>query len=361
MKNVFTIEPNAAFLDTLAEELWRRADGDGLQLSQNLVLLPTRRACRYLGASFARLAGDRPVLLPRLRPLGDSDEDEMAFADDTIIDLPPAIAPLKRLMLLTQQVQKRDPAMSCDQAAQAAEALAKFLDQIQIERCDIGKLPTLVAKADLAQHWQQTLHFLDIVTRFWPAIVREQGCIDPQERRNTVLTAQAAIWRQTPPPYPVIAAGSTGSVPATAELLDVIAAMPQGAVILPGLDRAMDNLSWDEITDTHPQHGLKKLLEKIGVDRADVRDFGAPTPASARAQLIRESMRPAKTAQGWRELRGILTGECARGLTRLTLDHPQEEAQVIALRLRAFLETPDKTAAFITADRGLAMRVAALL
>ena len=38
-------------------------------------------------------------------------------------------------------------------------------------------------------------------------------------------------------PYPVIAAGSTGTVPATARLLATIASLPNGAVVLPGLDK----------------------------------------------------------------------------------------------------------------------------
>src|SRR5256885_7498107 len=43
----------------------------------------------------------------------------------------------------------------------------------------------------------------------------------------------------------VIAAGSTGSIPATAELLKTIAQLPNGAVVLPGLDSDLDEPSWD--------------------------------------------------------------------------------------------------------------------
>ena len=43
---------------------------------------------------------------------------------------------------------------------------------------------------------------------------------------------------------PVIAAGSTGSIPATAELIATIARLPHGAVVLPGLDTDLDEESW---------------------------------------------------------------------------------------------------------------------
>jgi ATP-dependent helicase/nuclease subunit B len=362
VKNLFTIDPDLPFLDTLATELWQKTKGDGAELSRTLILLPTRRACRNLGTAFARVAAGKPVLLPRMRPLGDVDEDEITFADTESLDIPPALAPLKRLMLLTQQVQRRDPALSWDQAALAAEALARFLDQIQIEQCDISQLPILVTEQELAEHWQQTLLFLEIITKNWPLILAEQGCLDPAQRRNAVLAAQAELWHKHPPAFPIIAAGSTGSVPATAALLDVIATLPLGAVILPGLDRHLENEAWDEIEDTHPQHSMKRLLEKMGVDRSTVADFSttAHTPSS-RVKLLSEAMRPAGLTEAWRGLRGQLGQEAVTGLTRLTLDHPQEEAQVIALRLRELLETPDKTAAFVTADRALAVRVAVLL
>ncbi|MDE1900085.1 MAG: PD-(D/E)XK nuclease family protein [Alphaproteobacteria bacterium] len=361
VKNVFTIDPQLPFLDTLAREIVRRHGGGGLDMADTLVLLPTRRACRHLGEAFARLAQGKPVLLPRLQPLGDIDEDDMAFADAAGIDVPPAIPAMKRLMLLTQQVQRRDPSLSYDQAAQAADALARFLDQIQIERCDIGRLPELVKERELAAHWEQTIEFLHIVTQFWPGILAAEGCVDPAARRNAVLQAQADMWRRQPPVHAVIAAGSTGSVPATADLLDVIAGLPRGAVILPGLDRSMENDAWDEVGDTHPQHSMKRLLQKMDVDRRAVQNWGDAAPASPRVLLINEAMRPAALTETWRDLRGALTADGTAGLERLTLDHPHEEAQAIALRLRAFVETPHGTAALVTADRGLAARVAAQL
>ena len=362
LRNLYTIGADTSFLDTLAAEIWRQAEGDGFRLSRTLVLLPTRRACRHLGAAFGRIAAGKPVLLPRMRPLGDVDEEEMSFADESGFDIPPAIAPLKRLMLLTQQVQRRDPTLSWDQAAEGAQALSRFLDQIQIEKCDVGLLPQLVEEQELAEHWQQTVLFLEIVTKNWPLILADQGCLDPAERRNAVMQAQTDLWRKQPPDFPVIAAGSTGSIPSTAELLDVIASLPQGAVVLPGLDLALDDDAWDAITDTHPQHSMKRLLEKLGVDRAAVQPFGAEPPVkSPRVWLMSEAMRPAALTETWRGLRGKLDKTAVAGLSCLTLTHPQEEAQVIALRLRAFLETPNKTAAFITADRSLAMRVASLL
>ena len=42
----------------------------------------------------------------------------------------------------------------------------------------------------------------------------------------------------------MIAAGSTGSMPSTAKFLHAVAALPQGAVVLPGLDTDLDDDAW---------------------------------------------------------------------------------------------------------------------
>ena len=118
---------------------------------------------------------------------------------------------------------------------------------------------------EYAQHWQITLEFLKILTEIWPTILELEGAIDAAQRRNLVLKAQAEAWRANPPPGPVIAAGSTGTIPATADLLEVIAKLPQGCIVLPGLDQAMDEDSWAAAStdDGHPQHGLASLLTKL--------------------------------------------------------------------------------------------------
>ncbi|WP_163317514.1 hypothetical protein, partial [Enterobacter hormaechei] len=51
----------------------------------------------------------------------------------------------------------------------------------------------------------------------------------------------------TNPRGPVIAAGSTGSMPATAKFLHAVASLPHGAVVLPGLDTDLDDDAWRTI------------------------------------------------------------------------------------------------------------------
>src|SRR4029077_5390725 len=84
------------------------------------------------------------------------------------------------------------------------------------------------------RYWQLPLEFLKIAREAWPAILTERGAIEPAARRDALINAGAARLA-THKDGPVIAAGSTGSMPATAELIATIARLPHGAVVLPGL------------------------------------------------------------------------------------------------------------------------------
>ncbi len=384
--NVFTIPSTRPFVDTLAAGLLARATGGAEALARMTVLLPTRRACRALREAFLRQSGGKPLLLPRLRPIGDVDEEELVLtagefaAGDGLAEIPPAISGLRRRLLLAQLIRKfeqliqraaerGEPEVTPDQAVWLAADLARLLDEAQTERRDLRGLETLVPD-EFAAHWQHTLEFLKILTEQWPKILAAEGALDPAQHRNRLLEAQAAAWRAKPPAAPVIAAGSTGSIPATADLLKTIAGLPQGSVVLPGLDTALDDTAWSEValSPSHPQHGLARLLDHLGLARTDVEPWsGAGAEAvfaAARQSLLSAALRPA-------EAPARTPGE---GLSAETVSHafaghvaylecinPREEAAAIALALREALDTPGMTAALVTPDRDLARRVAAAM
>ena len=173
----------------------------------------------------------------------------------------------------------------------------------------------------------------------------------------------------------VIALGSTGSNPTTAKLLDAISRRARGAVILPGLDRTLDDATWrrigetgkenEEPTHTHPQYILKRLLKKLHIDRDEVRDIGTPSGRlSARCALAAQALRPADTTEQWREYRVRERDSFSSSLEGVILvEAPDErlEALALALFMRQALETPGRTAALITPDRIIARRVRAEL
>ena len=355
------------------------------------VLLPNRRACRTLQEAFLRQA-IRPdpsahadirrrgsaSLLPRLMPIGDLDSDDLSVLGGALFgaaaDIPPAIGELKRRMLLARLIMAaparggpRAGTIRLDQAAQLAAELARLLDQVETERKDLSALEGLVPES-LAEHWQLTINFLDILRRSWPEILADEGAIDPADRRNRLLDLQRAVWEASPPTTPIIAAGSTGSIPAAADLMHTIARLPRGAVYLPGLDRAPSDEDWQAIGEdpSHPQYGLAHLLTRFGITREQVVDVEVAAPTDlhqTRAEIVSAALLPAERTHGWKERAEIMlplaVGAAMAGVTRIDCQSEREEAQVIALALRRFIaEHEDGVAALVTPDRTLARRVA---
>ncbi len=365
--NLFTFPLEKPFIDVLAAHVLRVHGAEAESLARVLVLLPSHRACIAFREACLRISGGKPLLLPRMQGLGDvEDEFGEVLADESMEDLPPAIAPVKRHMLLTELVaadlRRAFPHLKADkaQAALLAKDLARLLDDMAREERDFSGLAALVPE-ELAEHWQQTVAFLEIVARHWPKILEEEGECDPIIRRGAALTALAEHWKAHPPEYPVIAAGSTGSQTATRRLLGVVAALPNGKVILPALDKALDNAAWETLVETHPQAGLKRLLAALGGERDNVQILDeitvAPSCSAERICLLRTALLPASSISQWQEQKVESTAALAH-FQRADCVDLQEEARVVALALREALETPGKTAGLVTADRTLARMVA---
>jgi len=366
---VFNIPAGLPFARSIVRTLLKQNAAKPERLAAYTILLPTRRACRTFQEIFLQETGGAPLLLPKIQPMGDVDEQDLSLslagsdALEQILSLPPAISPLRRRILLAKTIGAIEEFTSgFDQALALGDALARFLDQIIIENLAFADLADIVPE-EFSRHWQITLDFLKILSEAWPQILAEEGVIDAAERRNRLMNILSAHWETTQPQSPIIAAGSTGSIPATARLLGVIASLPNGQLILPGLDTHIDQESWDALPPSHPQYGFKALLRGIGLDKdkvalwPDLDEENVP-----RNKLASEMMRPAETAKEWafqyntasnrQQLDSALTG-----LSLIETANQREEAAMIALKFRETLEQKTNTAALITPDRKLARRV----
>ncbi len=393
---ILSIAPGVPFLPTLAKALVAgelvpgfTPGDDPLALSGVTIYVPTRRAARSLRGLFVDQSGAASAILPLIRPLGEFDEDGALFEADgaAALDLAPPIPAMDRLLHLAGLVRawkRRLPAhvaelfqeemvvpASAADALWLARDLAALMDEIETEGSDWARLAGLAPEA-LSGWWQVTLEFLTIVTEHWPLFLAGRDQSNPAAHRSALIRLEAERLRRNPPAGPVIAAGSTGSIPATAELLSVIARLPNGAVVLPGLDTGMEQRSWDVLTAPqprpavlgHPQYGLAKLLRTMDALRQDVVELGRPEPTLAtRAALVSEALRPAETTDGWAESRSHVADLDAALASVTLVEAPRErdEAAAIAIALRQAVEEPGRTAALVTGDRDLARRVAAEL
>ncbi|WP_407975975.1 double-strand break repair protein AddB [Brucella pseudogrignonensis] len=395
---LFSIPSGTAFLPAFAKALLegRLIEGfpgnasDPLALANATIYVPTRRAARALRSILVDMNPAKSAILPTIRPLGDVDEDAAFFnaATSGVFDLNPPIGKAERLLLLARLIRPwREslpahvralfgvddvsvPATTSD-AIWLARDLAGLMDQVETDNAKWSELAS-IAPDDLADWWQVTLGFLDIVTKLWPEILEERKLSNPAAHRNELIWGEVRRLRDHPPQGPVIAAGSTGSIPATAELVSVIARLPQGAVVLPGLDRDLDEGAWNLLgasddnpsTFGHPQYGLHKLLQAIGVLRKDVEHIeDMPVNKRVLERVVSEALRPAETTDAWSllnrdaDMQPQALLQSAQKIDLIETANEREEALAVALALRDAISDENKTAALVTADRNLARRV----
>lgn len=389
---VYSIAAHRGFADALVAGLVPRYREEGFGLARLTLLVPSTRAARTLSEAFIRHAGaigQGGLLMPRMIAVGDLDLDEkLGAALDPLgaDDIPPASDPMRRWLTLDRLIAEERAGEGMDPLPgrarlNLAREMARTMDRLLVEEKEISDLweseAVLDSVAGLAGHWQRAVRLFLRVTVRWQAEQAKRGEVDAATRRNLLFDRAARRWRDDPPARPIVAVGVTSASPALARLLRVVAELPQGAVVLPDLDLAMTDAAWEELglagapTEpggpvfasgdalSHPQYHLKLLLNRMGVNREEVQPWhrrGAAAADPARSRAISSLFLPPQASRAWialeakdRRLDGV------RLMASATIE---EEAQAIALLVREALEQPEKRIAVVTADRGLARRVA---
>jgi double-strand break repair protein AddB len=310
-----------------------------------------RRVKDLLTASGARL-------LPRIHLITELAQDAA---------LPPAVPPLRRRLELAKVVSGLLEAQP-DLAPRAAlydlsDSLAKLMDEMQGE----GVLPEAVSRLDVSNHsahWARTQRFLQIISPYFA----DTSAPDTEARQRMAVLRLAARWQAKPPTDPVIVAGSTGSRGTTALLMQAVAALPQGALVLPGFDFDLPAPVWEQLSDVmtsedHPQYRFRHLLDLLGKTQADVALWRDATPPdAARNRLVSLALRPAPVTDQW-----LIEGpalpdlvEATQEVTLLEAPSARIEALSIALILRKAAQD-GVSAALISPDRNLTRQVTAAL
>jgi len=405
-RRLFTIPASAPFLATFARALLDGTiipgfpdRGDPLALSSATIYVPTRRAARALTAELTRLVTEPAIFLPRILPLGALDDFETgqiftAESEAYDPDLPEAIGELDRRLALTRLIEAwsarithaivtmgdgGEPQMDGDEpfvvAATPSHAfalaceLAGVIDEFRIQGIALDDLQKLVPD-DFDRYWKITLDFLKIAFEYWPAYLDEQGLLDRVERQGRLIERRVGELKRAGSPGPQIVLGSTGTNKATADLIDAIAQLANGAVILPGLDLTMDEKAWSEVgegvAEGHPQTALKHLLGRLEASREDVAILaGESASPASREKFLGEALLPAQVTGAWQDWRAKFDAAAImamlNNISLIEAADDGEEARAIAVGLRHVLETPGRTAALMTPDRTIAQRVRAEL
>ncbi|MDJ0612033.1 MAG: double-strand break repair protein AddB [Rhizobiaceae bacterium] len=395
--NVFSVHPGSDFLHALVDAI---LDGvlvegfcpskDPFKLADATIYVPNRRAARALSSAFlARFEGSA-TLLPTIRTLGDTDDDEFGIDVDVeeFAALPTSISALDRTLQLAMLIQTwKDtlasniqklfgdetiliPTSSAD-SIRLADDLANLLTQIVQEETDWNTVNELVPD-EYADWWRLTAEFLKIIMNYWPEHLKENDLMDPAVRAVSLLRARAERYESKPPKGPVIVAGTTGSVPSTQLLLRVVGNLLDGAIVLPGVDMGMSNEAWnrlqnsrlsdDPLIESHPQFGLARTIRFLGIDRSNIVELGNTSQhLKLRSDLVSTALALSDFSADWHlNLDATTPKDRSKAFEKTALIeavNERQEALAIAIAMREVLEDETSNAALVTPDRSLAQRV----
>src|ERR1700752_2736220 len=156
------------------------------RLARATLYLPTRRAGRLAHGIFLDVLGTDAAILPRIVALGDIDEDELAFTEDTEpggiapLDIPPQLGELERrpalahLVAAWAKIPATSPLVVGGPASTLALAtdLARLIDDMVTRGVDWKALDGLVPD-QLDRYWQYSLEFLRIARIAYPGHLDE--------------------------------------------------------------------------------------------------------------------------------------------------------------------------------------------
>lgn len=338
---------NIALSDDMAEclvdHVMRISDNNvATAMARVQVILPTRRACLAVKNAFLRRSLSHTFLLPQLIPLY-----ELNALNP---DIPPAMPPLKRTLLLSRLCAQKPNIDTPEQALKVAISLGELLDEFYQFETDTSCLQELVNNPNFAEHWNETITFLDIITQAWPRILQEQGVIDMADRRIRLIDSyihDLSLKRESC----VVVAGLDGGLPVVRRLLRTVDSLPKGYIFIQGVDPALSDDDVRHLPAYHYQADLHRILSALNKTSSDIH----VPPCTERERLIQTAFKPENRTEEWRQ--ATLNKSALERVMRIDCDTAAEEALTIALLLREVLETPDKTAVLVTPDRNLSRRV----
>ena len=357
---VFALPCGVDFPKALVSGLLNRFDSHPPEaLARVELIVNTTRMQRRVISLFKT---QKPMLLPRITLL--SQFGQSAFLNT----LPSVNSPLRRRLelaqLITRLIENQPDLAARSSVFDLADSLAALIDEMQGEGVSPQTIRDLDV-SDLSGHWARAQSFIGITEQF---LDQNAGVVDTQSRQRMIVSKLIENWRETPPQHPIILAGSTGSRGTTQMLMQAIANLPQGAVILPGFDFEMPEAVWEGMNDAlssedHPQYRFLDLMQKFGLLPDEIKEWTkADPPSQDRNRIVSLALRPAPVTHAWMSegpaLQNI-TG-ATQNVSLLEAPTPRTEAMAIALRLRAAAETGQK-AALISPDRMLTRRVTAAL
>ncbi|MBO9476171.1 double-strand break repair protein AddB [Shimia sp. R11_0] len=356
---VFALPAGVDFPKALVTGLQTRFSNMAPQeVARSQIIVNTARMARRVQMLFNT---GPAMLLPRIDVLG-------SFTKVATADLPRPSSPIRQrfelIQLVTSLLEQQPDLAARASVYDLADSLAGLFDEMAGEGVDVDTIDALDV-SDQSGHWARAQQFFSIARHFLDDLDSDPG--KDALQRHAVETI-IARWQENPPQHPIILAGSTGSRGTMQLLMQAVARLPQGAIVLPGYDFDMPAATWAHLgsgmeSEDHPQYRYHAIMQMMDLTPHDIEPWdNTPPPAPARNRLVSLALRPAPVTDQWLA-EGPTLGDLIPATENVTLIEAttqREEALTIAARMRKAAED-GQTCALITPDRMLTRQVTAAL
>ena len=261
--NVFSLPPGVDFATELVRGLVGRMAGKPPEaMAQVTLYLNSKRMRTRVTEVFAQ---GQASFLPRMFVLSELAQHPI------LADLPATTSALRRQLDLSRLIDgllRAQPDLAPRSALfDLARSLGLLLDEMQDEGVSADAISTLDVSGHSA-HWARTQAFLRIVA---PVLAAQDG----PARHRIAAERLAEVWKTNPPQGHVIIAGSTGSRGPVAVIMQAVASLPQGMLVLPGYDTDMPDAVWTAMdnaltAEDHPQYRFRRLMDLLDITPAEV-------------------------------------------------------------------------------------------
>ncbi len=354
---IYNINFSQSYLDLIVNKLLFDNNSSIENLANYIILVPNKRIVKNLHVSFLRNSAGKNLILPRILSLLDLDniitQDHNFLLNLTHPEygniFKPTISITKRAFLLAKLINNMDSSMTFAQSLPMARSLGELIDKSYVDDVDLSNIVDLV-EGDLAIHWQETLKFLNIAQNYWPKILLEENLVDIVYRQQLVYKIQREVWQKYGSRYNIIALNVQSYNKAILDLLAVVATMENSDIYFYGLDLAMQENDWQNLSYTHPQKLLADTLKSLQISRKDVTELSI---AKSEEEIIHRLF----DKQINQRLNKKNVEQFANKLSIISAKNEEEEARTIALIFRETLEVEGKTAALVCSNKNLIVRV----
>ena len=269
--SVFHLAPSSNFANDFVKGLatkfeLKRTESRSDILGPIRILTVNRRSAKTLRSAFCMRGF---LTVPNITPLEDLEDffDVQNVKKNTALIRSleaPIISKIEKHLILDGLVRqyKRNQKDDVGSASSLdlAKSLSDLIDEINIRGISGSDLDK-IRDVELSRHWEVTLDLIKNLLNGYTEALENTGYIDPHKKYLFEVKSLIKQWEKTPYSSPLIIVGSTGSQYATGLLMRAVSQLPQGMVVLPGLDKILCNSDWDLLGFDHPQYSFLHLAK----------------------------------------------------------------------------------------------------